>query len=378
MRIGFEAKKAISNFTGIGNYSRGVINALSSFFPDNQYYLFSPTGGCPDALSRLRTSGNIEFRYPSSCVASFLKEWWRCRGVVKDLIRNRIDIYHGLSNELPWGIRCSGVKTVVTVHDLIFLRYPDTYGFISYWLLKFKVLHACRCADRIIAISQRTRQDIMDFYHIPENKIDVVYQGCDQIFYEQVPMERMCIVKSKYRLPAEYILCVGTIEHRKNQLSIIKALPLLEKKTPLVIVGKQTAYQQVLEREIKKFGFEDRVFILNHVPNSDLPAIYQGASLFVYPSYYEGFGIPVLEALVSGIPVIAGKGSCLEEAGGPDSRYCNPFDKKDIAFHINSVLSHPDEMVTMIEKGREYAGNFVAEKIAKEVITTYGKVINFD
>lgn len=374
MRIGFEAKKIVSNLTGIGNYSRGMVNALSKYYPENEYYLYTPKKGRQEALDRLQLSDNITFRYPPAGYPSFLKEWWRCKSVIKDLKRENIKIYHGLSNELPVGISSSGIKSVVTIHDLIFLHHPEIYDSVSLQILRFKVPYACKHAERIIAISKKTKEDIMKFYHIPEDKIDIIYQGCDQIFYNKVTQEEIEAVKQKYNLPDKYILSVGTIEHRKNHISIIKAMATLDKDTNFILVGKPTKHKEVLEQAIDELNLRDRVFILNNIPNSDLPAIYQGSKVFVYPSYFEGFGIPVLEALVSGIPVIAATGSTLEEAGGPDSLYCAPSDYEQLARLINEVLSNPEKAGNMIRKGREYAERFSMKQIAADVMEVYSKL----
>lgn len=375
MRIGFEAKKIVSNLTGIGNYARGVVNALSLYFPTHEYYLFSVKKGRTEAVGRLHPADNIRFMVPTLPFGSLLKEWWRCHGIINDLKRQQIDIYHGLSNELPWGIKRSGIKSIITIHDLIFLRYPKTYPFLTRWTLKFKVAYACKHADRIIAISQQTKRDIMHFYKIPESKIDVIYQGCDSSFYTAVAPEQIQAVKDKYNLPQQYILSVGTIEERKNHCAIVKALSLLKKNVNLVIVSKQTKYQQKLEKCIHDSQLESQVHILNHVPNADLPTLYQGSSLFVYSSFFEGFGIPVLEALVSDVPVVAATGSCLEEAGGDDSVYCGPFDYQSLASEIEAILQSPEKAEHMIRKGKEHAKQFSMQHIAGDIISTYQKVL---
>ncbi len=305
MRIGFDAKKIVSNQTGIGNYSRNIVNALSAY-PDNQYILFTPQRGTEACLRELQPSTSVSFVYPSAH-SSFEQEWWRCRGIIKEIAGQRIDIFHGLSNELPSGIHRAGCKSVVTIHDLIFLRHPEYYNFIARQILKAKTYYACRHADKIIAISRQTKQDIMDFYQIPESKIEVVYQGCNQIFHHKVSKDVQLATQKFYRIPTRYILCVGTIEPRKNQLALVRVLPMLCEKIHLVLISKPTPYQHIIEEESHRLGVQEQVHILNQVPNRDLPAIYQGSTLFAYLSFFEGFGIPVLEAVTSGVPVPASK-----------------------------------------------------------------------
>lgn len=376
MRIGFDAKKAVGNLTGIGNYSRGVIHSLSRRFPQYRYLLFSPGRQRKEVSGRLQQSSNIRFCYPSFTFCSWLCEWWRIKGIVASLRREKVDLFHGLSNELPLGIKNSGIPSVVTIHDLIFLRYPDTYGFLSRKILEIKTRNACRQADKIIAISLQTRQDLMDFYHIPEEKIKVIYQGCDKMFYRSVGPDEIRAVCRKYRLPKRYLLSVGTFEKRKNQRSILQALALLEDDIPLVLVSKPTKYQCVLEAAIRHLGLRNRVHILNNVPNSDLPALYQGCSVFIYLSYFEGFGIPILEALVSKVPVIAASGSCLEEAGGEYTEYCHPFDYQKLAGLIEEILHNPYKASLMAEKGAEYARKFESQSIAEQLQILYLHVIH--
>lgn len=372
MQIGFDAKKIATNLTGIGNYSRGVVAMLAKLFPENNYLLFAPDKGREQCMARLRPAPNVSFVYARH---SFLKEWWRCKGVVKDIRWAGVDLFHGLSNELPFGIRKAGCKSVVTIHDLIFLRLPETYGWLARAILKAKTRYACRHADRIIAISRRTKQDIMDFYRIPEEKISIVYQGCDPIFYHPVSGEEVDAVRAKYALPARYLLCVGTFEPRKNQLTALRALALLGDEIHLVLVSKRTSYQTALEEEIAKLGLQERAHVLNDVPNGDLPALYRGSYAFLYLSCFEGFGIPVLEALVSGTPVIAATGSCLEEAGGPDSLYCPPNDSQRVAEHIRYLYAHPERREEIIGAGRRYAVRFDGERLAQDMQEVYQEVM---
>ncbi len=373
MRIGFDAKKIVSNQTGIGNYGRNIVNALSAN-SDHQYVLFAPQNGREECVRELQPSKSVSFVYPS-VHSSFGQERWRLRRVVKDIADQRINIFHGLNNELPWGIHKAGCKSVVTIHDLIFLRHPEYYNFIMRQILKAKTKYACRHADKIIAISQRTKQDIIDFYHIPESKIEVVYQGCNRIFHHKVSRDIQLATQKSYRIPSRYILCVGTIEPRKNQHTLVQILPMLCEDIHLILIGKATPYQHTVEAEARRLNVHDRVHILNRVRNLDLPAIYQGSTIFAYLSFFEGFGIPVLEAISSGVPVIAATGSCLEEAGGPDSIYCNPSDPVLIADKFNELLTHPARTEQMIQSGLKHAARFTETLITEQLLSVYRQLI---
>lgn len=374
MRIGFDAKKIVSNLTGIGNYSRGVVNLLSN---DDDYkcVLFAPDNGKDKCLAGLDPSDNIEFIY-SGASSSIAKNYWRNFTMVKSIKDSNIDLFHGLSNELPFGIVNAGCPTVVTIHDLIFLRYPQTYDWLSRKILTIKTRYACEKADRIIAVSEQTKRDIVEFYGISPDKIEVIYQGCHDVFKQQLPLSRIAEVKKLYGLPEKYMISVGTIEHRKNHKTIIEALAKTKSDVPLVIVSKKTHLQKKLESEIKALGLDDRVRIINGVPLVHLPALYQGSSLAIYLSYFEGFGIPVLEGLFSSVPVIAATGSCLEEAGGKGAVYCDPFDTDGVAEAIDKVLSDEKLRTTLINEGRKHAANFTDDVLAGKLKDFYKRMMS--
>jgi glycosyltransferase involved in cell wall biosynthesis len=371
MKIGYDAKRAFLNNTGLGNYSRWLVKALAQQHPENTYYLYTPKVKPNPRLNFLQQFSNIITVTP---VGKLIKSWWRSKGIVEDLQRDGINVYHGLSHELPIGIGDSGIKSVVTVHDLIFMRFPEQFGRISRTIYRLKVTKACTVAGKIIAISKKTKDDIVELLGIDAAKIKVVYQGCDPIFKVEQSAEQKASVSLKYKLPADFILSVGTIEERKNLLLVVKALSQVENNIPLVVVGKPTKYLNIVKQYTAANNLADRVIFLHGVEFADLPAIYQLARIFVYPSRYEGFGIPVLEAITSGTPVIAAKGSCLEEAGGNGSLHVDPDDYADLAKKINHVLSDEQLQQKMIAKGKEYSLNFEDEKLADQLMQIYNNL----
>ena len=236
-------------------------------------------------------------------------------------------------------------------------------------------IHIWQNADKIIAISECTKRDIIRYFNIPDDKIEVVYQGCDVSFTHPVTEEKKKEVRKKYQLPDHYILNVGSIEERKNILAAVQALPMLPQHIHIVIVGRRTGYTEKVEQFIKDNGLGERVHIISNVPFNDLPAFYQLAEIFVYPSRFEGFGIPIIEALYSGTPVVAATGSCLEEAGGPDSIYVNPDDITGLADAFKQIYSNSDKRKNMVEKGREFAKRFSEKQQSEEIINIYKKLI---
>lgn len=370
LRIGYDGKRAANNLTGLGNYSRSLIEHLAEQYPENQYFVYSPKLKSAKQIDNFFKKDNIELKLPND--THFL---WRTLNVVKDLLRDNVQIFHGLSHEIPFYIEHTPIKSVVTIHDLIFLRFPEYYKFIDRKLYEWKSKSACKRADRIIAISEKTKQDIVEFYGIKQDKIEVIYQSCDDSFKTTFPESTLNNIRATYALPENYILNVGTIESRKNLKLIVKALKQVDLDYKLVVIGKQTSYFKEVEQEIELLGLKDRIVFLKDIPFADLPGIYQMASVFVYPSFYEGFGIPIIEALYSNVPVVAATGSCLEEAGGPNSIYVSPTDADQLAASINSILANPPLQTEMKAKGLEFVQKFNSPLVTQQLIICYQKVL---
>lgn len=370
MKIGFDAKRLFLNNTGLGNYSRDLVRGILEQAKENDYFLYT-TGGEIDLKTKfLKDHPNAEIVYPSGLYKK-MKSYWRSVKLERELIKNGVEVYHGLSHEIPRKNKLSKIKYVVTIHDLIFLRFPENYNRIDRKIYKKKVEYACKTADKIIAISEQTKRDLMEFLNVPENKIEVIYQSCATSFHHISDYRYRDLIKNKYNLPENYILYVGTIEKRKNLATLIEAIGKSNTKLPLVAVGKQTDYTKEVMAMVDKYNLGNQVALLQNVSFLDLPSIYQSANLFVYPSFFEGFGIPVLEALYSKTPVIAAIGSCLEEAGGPNSIYIDPKNGDELASAIDRVIENPEFQLEMKEKGFEYAQNFTSENQAKEVLEIY-------
>ena len=345
-----------------------MISILSDFYPDNRYFLYTPFYKKHPLLSFAHRP-NITVRGPDGFLKR-LPSAWRSLGMASDVRFEKIDLFHGLTGELPVGLG-SGIRTVVTVHDLIFLRYPQYYKSIDRWMYVRKHKLACASADLVIAISRQTKQDIMEFFGIDEKKIRLVYQGCDAQFYRTATDIEKQNVRALYRLPGKYVLYVGTIEMRKNLITLVKAMSLLPEDVQLIVVGRETGYAKKVKEEIALRKLEQRVRFLDEVMFNHLPAIYQQAQVFCLPSLFEGFGIPVLEALNSRVPVVASNISSLPEAGGSGQLYVSPADEQELAHAIQRVLD--DELLRhkMIAAGTEHAVNFHEENIAKNIWSIY-------
>lgn len=373
MKIGFDAKRAFNNGRGLGNYSRETLRILTSLVPENEYHLFTP-----------RIAPSIGFECPQNAILHQPKNkcgklpqaLWRTHGIAKEAEQLGLDIYHGLSHELPVGIEKTHVHTVVTMHDLLFLTHPELYPAFDRMMYRKKYLRSCRVADRIVAVSEQTKRDLIALTNVTESKVEVVYQGCRPEFKIPVDDKQKAQLKAKYGLPENYLLNVGAIEPRKNQLLILKALQAGPIDLPLVIAGQSTDYQIELQSYIEQNGLQNQVMLLPDFPRADLPALYQCASVFVFPSIYEGFGIPVVEALTSGVPVIAASGSCLEESGGPDSLYIHPDNEEELAASLNLVLSDEQKRNKMIAQGCLYSQRFSDQSIAENLIRIYKHLLS--
>ncbi|MBO4825614.1 MAG: glycosyltransferase family 4 protein [Prevotella sp.] len=381
MNIGFDAKRVVSNQTGLGNYGRTLVNDLARL--PLQLFLYAPDEGLPQLRESVSGHDNVRFCYPQQSTlqsfipfASLRKSLWRSRGIVSDLQRDGIQVYHGLSGELPRGIRQSGVKSVVTIHDLIFLRHPEYYNWPDTRIYAAKFRRTLREADRIVAISECTRRDIAHFGHIDPQRISVIYQNCAPRFDQQPTAADLADVRNRYQLPEHYVLSVGTIEQRKNMLLAVKALHHLPAHVSIVMVGRATSYASQISSYAQANGLADRVKMLHGVPDLHLPAIYAQADAFVYPSRYEGFGIPIVEAIRQRLPVAACTGSCLEEAGGPHSLYTDPDDPEAMAHTLSQLLRGAPGREQRIELSMQYIQRFDGHNAAQQFMQLYQELAN--
>lgn len=379
MRIAFDAKRAYLNNTGLGNYSRSLIASLVDGYPDNEYYLATTRQTDMFDVSSYRHVHTIK---PSG-IYGMLPSLWRSKYVTTDLKKLRIDLYHGLSNEIPVGIERTGIKTIVSIHDLIFERYPKQYKAADNIIYRRKFSHSCRYADKVIAISQQTKEDIIHYYNTPADKIDICYQSCNPIFEQQHSIEEKQRVRQKYALPDTYFLHVGSVIERKNLLNICKAMQQLKGsiQIPLVVIGTGKTYMQEVKAYIAAQGLGGQVIFLSEqtaakndadfTSATDFPAIYQSALALIYPSLYEGFGIPILEAMWSGTPVITSNTSCMPETGGDAAYYINPLSVPEIATAMQQLADDSTLRSSMAAKGLVQAQKFTPSRCAASVMQIY-------
>ena len=371
MHIGFDAKRLFFNTTGLGNYSRTLVQNLHQTFPEYSYHLYAP-----------KLTDKVQAKYPYFQQDNFIthtnqhlpSSLWRTWDMANNWRKDSLSIFHGLSNELPLK-RDATTRTIITIHDLIFKRLPATYARADRFIYDKKVKRGCQNADKIIAISEHTKKDLIDYYQIESQKVIVLYQAVADLFYQKTERD---FQDDKLDLPREYLLSVGSFQARKNQLRILQAWQLLpvDLQIPLVFVGNGKTYQQ----ELKQYAYKHQIpvyFLTTINQLSTLKKIYQNAQLFLYPSLYEGFGLPVVEAQLCKVPVITSTVSALPEAASAATILVDPYEISAIANAIESALTDSLLRQNMITEGYLYAKQqFDPFNLSRQLMEVYKKVID--
>lgn len=379
MNIGLDAKRIFFNNSGLGNYGRRFYHGLAKKSADDNFYLYSPkvVAGDNPYLKQINPANSVIISPDKPLYKMLSGALWRSGLINARLRKDHIGIYYGLSNEIPFGNKNSNIVKVVIIHDLIFLRYPQLYPAIDVFFYKQKTKYAGKHADFIIAASEQTKRDIVDFYHVPENKITVIYPGSDPIFYSEDPVDAHQYFSTKRR----YIISIGTITPRKNLFKTVQAFNLVKDKydLDLVVIGTAVGlgrgYLKTILNYLEKNRLTDRVHFLGNVPYKYVPALCRNAQLMVYPSQFEGFGMPIVEGLFSKIPVITSKGGCFPEAGGDGAVYVNPDEFEEIADWIDKLMNSETLRNELAGKGLQYVEKFKQENIETDIINFHQAVI---
>ena len=372
MHIGFDAKRFFHNRTGLGNYARSTILGLAKHFPEHSYTLFTPRLSGEFCTLPTQRGLNVQEACP---LGRMFPALWRSLGIPRAARRHALDIYHGLSHELPLTSFAPGTRSVVTMHDLLFLTHPHLYPWIDRRLYAFKYRQSCRRADMVVAISRRTADDVHEIFGVPRERIRVVYQSCAPAFSDLPAEGEAERLRTKYRLPHRYALFVGSLIARKGAQTLIAALaqaPAAD-RPDLVIVGKGPQ-EAALRDQARALGLMEQVHFLGRVDDADLPGLYRQACVFVYPSVGEGFGIPILEALSSRVPVVTSTGSCFSEPGADAALYTTPGDVPELAGALTKVLGDESLRRDMIEKGIRHAQNFHPSRTSAALMSVYAEL----
>lgn len=343
LKIGFDAKRLFHNHTGLGNYSRTLVRDLQRLYPQHEYHLFTPKiSNHPEVLYFLNNE-----KFVIHINKGKLNAYWRSRGITKDINAAQIDIYHGLSHEIPLNSDAIKAKTVVTFHDLIYEYFPEQFGLWDRYMYRRKYRYAAQNADHIVAISESTKNDMEDIYHVDPSKISVVYQSCNPAFYNTPKSS-----KSSER----YLLYVGSLIERKSFMLIVEAMASIpqDQRVQVKVVGKGGEYAQRIKERISELGLGTFFQFLDHVDNEALLSIYDNAIAMVYPSIYEGFGIPLIESLYRNTPVITTTASSLPEAAGPGAIYIEPNDKDALVKAMIDIVSDNSLRNQLANDGKTY------------------------
>ena len=351
---------------------------MCNAYPESDYYLYTPEYHSDIIDQYFANCKHVTIRRPSITKPKMLAQLWRNFALSNVIQKDQLDIYHGLSHQLP--ATTPSTKWVVTVHDLLFLRYPQYFSSIDSWIYKKKIRHSTKVADSVIAISNQTKRDLISFMKVPEQKITVLHQSSDPVFQSRVSEADKKEMRSRYPLPEKFILYVGALLPHKNVLTILKAMNHLKDDVDLhfVVVGSGLNYQKKMVAFASQSGLKDRLVFLSDqgfIDNAALRVIYQMASLFIYPSLFEGFGLPILEALQSHVPVIANFG--LEEAGGPDSLYCRTDDDgTSLADAIKELDLNSALRERMIKGGLKHAQKFDHRITSEKLMRHYQSLLD--
>ncbi len=358
-RFGYDKKTGLPNRVGSGEIAFETLSQLYELDKKNDYRIYVPVQKTADMPQE-----RLGWKY----VVVKNRKLWTATALSKKLFADRgtLDVFFSPTHYLPLYVGC---PSAISILDLSYIHFPGLFKKKDLYQMKFWGGYSVKRASKIITISQSSKNDIINFYKVESEKVAVVYPGIKKVSSSKYQVESMEKIREKYGIKGDYILFVGTLQPRKNIVRLVEAMSELEnKEVKLVVVGKKGWMFEEILKSPQKFGVSNRVKFLESVPDEDLPSLYENAQCFVLPSLYEGFGLPVLEAMQNGCPVIVSKVSSLPEAGGDAALYINPQDSSDIAEKIDKVLSDENLRGQMIRKGYEQVKKFSWEKSAAETL----------
>jgi len=374
MRIGLDLRPFLRNETGIGVYFRNLLFALAEIDRDNEYLLFSSSWKDRFAAEKIPDFACSRF-YDAHLPVKVLNFLWNRlnRPALDFFFRTRLDLTH---SPTPICLPTSG-KKIITIHDLYFLDFPENTDRDTRKNMVKGFLRSLRRADGVILVSNYVRSQLQERFDLKDKLVQVIYHGADPHFRQIVPPDDLNRLRNKYALPSDFLLFVGAVEPRKNLPNLIRALKLLQQRNrniPLVIVGRGGGDTTKLRTEINRLRLEKLVHVLDYLPFEDLRGIYRLASLLVFPSYCEGFGLPLLEAMASDLPVAASHTSSLPEIAREAAAYFDPLEPESIAECVERILSDDSVKQGLINKGQQRVLDFDWENSARATLQVYQQV----
>ncbi len=373
MRIGIDYTAAIHQQAGIGRYTRGLVEALAKLDSKHEYVLFVAGGKSPTPDFGFKMPDNFQVKRIPLSDRFLTITWHRLRlPLPVDLFTGPVDIFHSPDYVLP-PLRQG--RKVVTIHDLSFFRYPEGSEPSLRQYLCRAVPDAVRRADLVLADSENTMQDIIELLGVAPGKVEVLYPGVDKRFSPLEDDELLRRVRHLYGLPIAFILSLSTLEPRKNLIFLLDAYAALratgDVTHKLVIVGEKGWLYEGIFRRVKELCLEREVIFLGFVADENLPALYNLAEVFVFPSLYEGFGLPPLEAMACGTPVITSQGSSLPEVVGEAGLMVSSEDTEALTQAMRKVLDDPAQREDLAKKGVRRAREFAWQSSARKLLTIY-------
>jgi len=373
MSIYIDVSAAVHRRAGLGRYGESLVRALASTTSDRLALFYNQERGV-DPLDGLD-------HIPSRTVSLGYKPWrmaiWA--GQLARTPFNRLvpgaELFHATEHLL---MPLRGVPTVLTIHDLIPQLLPEHHKLLNRWYLTWTMPLFCRRADHIIAVSEATRRDLLALYDLPAEKVSVIHEAASPRFCPQ-PAEDVDRVSAAYGLPEAYVLYVGTIEPRKNLLRLLEAwTPLRQagEAPPLVIVGKRGWLSEDFYAELEASPVRSDVILTGYVVDEDLPAIYAGAMAFLWPSLYEGFGLPPLEAMACGTPVVCADASSMPEVVGDAALLFDPRDAGALSAQIRRITGDADLRGDLEQRGLARAVRFSWAETARQTIEVYAATMD--
>ena len=370
MRIIIDAQPLLEPLAGIGRYTRSFLKALTEIDSGNDYFLYYGAS-LRQRRANLPHFDNANFhnrliKFPGK-IFRVLTEKLRLLPVGSFL--RDYDVYHGLNYYVP----NLSFPSIANIYDLSCILFPHCFTRKRLRDITYKMKASVKRAEKIITGSEAAKADIVNLLNVAEEKVEVTRFGLEEIFHP-VDDEKLLPLREKYRLPERFILFVGTIEPRKNILNLVRAFHKLDRDMSLVIAGRKGWLFEEIFKEVERLNLGERINFLDYFSETDLPLLYNAASVFVYPSLYEGFGFPPLEAMACGVPVITSNKSSLPEIVGEAGILINPEDVGEIREAIISVVDDDSLAQEMIRKGLERAKRFSWEKCARKTLKLYREV----
>lgn len=373
MTIGFDGIRTVNSDSELSYYDRLLISSLGMEHPRDSFMVYTPENSSDRGLSWLLSIASVHLKTPYKAFSKWL---WRNRsGIFTDFYRHDVKVFHGLDSVLPSGHGKNKVRMVITVRDLTFKRFMNDYTWLEKLYRNSRISRACKRADRVIATSEYVKNAIINKYGTSDSKIDVIYTAFRDEYIENLGDDIFIQnTKGKYNLPSNFILAITNFDNLSNMETLYKAFAKIDdKKIDLLIIGKKNAHYQQLKRLAEKLNIDERIVRVSSVNKHNFMCLYALSKAFIDPSMADGMGQCIIEAMISGTPLIASDDGCHREIAKDAALYFDPKNEQQLVAHINTVLNNPDKCKTLTAKGKELAATFTQKNLAQATMLTYNR-----